>query len=276
MITMSRLGRMGRLGNQMFQYAMLLELQERYGYEVAIPTSSSCCAGGDRIDSGAFRLSARSLEANQVPRLDNTFVEARRPFDPAVFDIDDGTDLIGYFQSAQYFQASVDRIRSEFTFQPPLQNAANVLLKQISAEADGRPLCGIHVRRGDYLQENAARPGSRHVLTPGDIVELKRRFADRQIDAAYVVASDDIRWCRDNLGAEHFFLAGRSHFFDMCVLSQCDHMILSCSSFSWWAAYLQDSSERLRVVPGLWHPDRNIRSAQICPKHWLCIDLPDR
>ena len=39
-ISFNTLGEFGRLGNQMFQYAFLLGLHSKYGYDIAIPPSN--------------------------------------------------------------------------------------------------------------------------------------------------------------------------------------------------------------------------------------------
>ena len=41
-------------------------------------------------------------------------------------------------------------------------------------------------------------------------------------------------------------------YLDMFLMSKCKHNIISNSSFSWWAAWINDNPKRLICAPGKW------------------------
>ena len=72
----------------------------------------------------------------------------------------------------------------------------------------------------------------------------------------FIVFSDDIEWCKENMGGNLSF-ADSSPAVDMCTMSSCDIHIIANSSFSWWGAYLAKSN------------------AVIAPKQWFGPDGPE-
>lgn len=67
--------------------------------------------------------------------------------------------------------------------------------------------------------------------------------------------SEDIQWCKDNLGIEAEYSEGTT-LEDFCRIMCCDHSIMSpVSTFGWWAAYLSQSEQKNIVAPNRYHPD---------------------
>ena len=104
MIGHDQLGRNGRLGNQMFQYASLRGIAEANGYDWCIPRPGPLELRDELIDHqlfDAFNLgSARNigiLNKNYLKEKDFTFNSALLRKCP------DNVSLSGYFQSEKYF-----------------------------------------------------------------------------------------------------------------------------------------------------------------------------
>lgn len=136
MITYSQLGKNGRLGNQMFQYAALFSAGFTRGYQIGIPK--------DQKINQVFSID--SAEKLDVVSCNSVYKEKDFSFDPNIFLIPDGTDLYGYFQSGNYFNHCEEALRKEFQFSQEIVQRAN----DIIAKYENIPLCSIHVRRGDY------------------------------------------------------------------------------------------------------------------------------
>ena len=67
------------------------------------------------------------------------------------------------------------------------------------------------------------------------------------------VFSDDITWCRNNLGFKNMiFVEGNVDIEDLWLMSLCEKNIIVNSSFSWWGAWLQKERNSPVVVPERW------------------------
>ena len=66
--------------------------------------------------------------------------------------------------------------------------------------------------------------------------------------------SDDMEWVKAYIGNSldfQFVSIKTSHgdIDDMMLMKNCKHIITANSTFSWWAAWLNDHKEAIRIVP---------------------------
>jgi hypothetical protein len=252
MITHKNIGYSGRLGNQMFQYAALKALSLKTGYELFLPDNLSIKPDGcfdmtsykwieyklDLLD--CFKLDYINIDKKSLP---NQYQEQRFSFEPEIFDIIDNTAIEGYFQSYKYFEDYKDEILKEFTFK------SNILNKCSSQIKNHTNPVSIHVRRGDYVNH----PGFWNV-TPEYLQESLNYFNDD--DYTFLIFSDDIEWCKQVFPDGVVFIEGNNQFEDLCLMSLCDHNIISNSSYSWWGAYLNQNPNKRIIAPKNWFTDQ--------------------
>lgn len=251
MITFSRLGFQGQLGNQMFQYALLLGVADRTGYEIRIPKTFKGRKKYGFVELKPFNITSKTLNVDHYMRtcynIFNKFVEQSHTFDPRVFEQPDNTDYSGYFQTEKYFSHVRDKIREEFRFDPGIENPTLEYIKSIRQGS----IISVHVRRGDYLQT----PQTFHVLSK-DYFERVMDHPELPQNKQFLVFSDDIPWCKENLKSKHRidFSPFSTHWQDMCAMTFCDAHIISGSSFSWWGAWLSHSRPNVVIAPYPWFP----------------------
>lgn len=241
MITFSQLGRWGRLGNQMYEYAALLGIGAELGYTVKIPPLSR------HLLAACFRITTPVYRRHELWRVRRVFEEPCIGYSARYRAIRDNTDLRGFFQSPRYFPPR-EVVRREFTFHPRHLAAAETLLRPLRDQ--GRAVAGVMVRRGDYQ------------LSPQQFVQLwSTGYYDNalavvdQFDPVYVVSSDDPAWCRQRFVGERFrFADGIDDYAQLALLARCDHLIIANSSYAWWAAWLNESPG-LRIAPARWWGD---------------------
>jgi hypothetical protein len=287
---------MGRLGNQMFQYAAGRALADRRGVELLLDTSWFDYARGKGIDT-RYELDCFALDVRLAPvwdvarirgrsgvrRLRQRLRPSRRPlltsidenstfaFEPRVLVAEDNTYLSGYWQSQAYFADRESLIRDDFAF-PALEADGAQLASEIAVS----PSVSVHVRRADYVASERARAliGSLDATYYADAVDAVGAVAG---ELALFVFSDDPDWCRRNLVfacpttiVDRALPADRA-WEDLCLMSLCRHHIVANSSFSWWGAWLDESPDKIVVAPRHWlaageHPhDRRV------PEAWLRV-----
>ena len=127
----------------------------------------------------------------------------------------------------------------------------------------------LHVRRGDYLVEARLPPGVRHEYYDRGLDYLQERFGRLRV----VVFSDDIRWCRKAFrGRGYRFSTGNDLGTDMCLMSRCEHHVIANSSYSWWAAWLNPSAEKVVIAPRTWFGPEGPQDTQdLLPPEWLIM-----
>jgi Glycosyl transferase family 11 len=296
---------LGGLGNQMFQYAAGLALAERHrtvlkrdagwfrmdpSHEAHNRYALSCLniteqfATQEEIDRVrgvvltrseriAARL-ARSLHfyryANRHRGPSNLHSAQSFPFYPGFLDQPDPTYLQGMWQSEKFFAPVSNLLRLHFSFRYPMPPGASRVMSQIRG---GGPSVAVHLRRGDY----ARNPEFSQVLGVLDIDYYARAMAllrESRPDATFYVFSDDIEAVERELGPAGKCVFVRAvedwHSHDsMRLMAACDHAIISNSTFSWWAAWLNPNPEKVVVAPDPWFAGGSLDGRDVVPESWL-------
>lgn len=245
MITYTQLGKNGRLGNQMFQYATLASVGLTRGYQVGIPKNQQI--------SRVFKL--KNAEYVDDLNVERVYREKEFLFDANIFLIPDNVDINGYFQSGNYFSHCEDFIRKEFEFQDHIKEKASSILKNYQNTL----LCAVHVRRGDYknLSHYHTNLGSEYYVPACSLVY------NNIPNIKFLVFSDDIEWCKNAFKDEKFnVIDTNDDAVDLCIMSQCQAHVIANSSFSWWGAWLSRSSAV--VAPKQWFGPEG-------PKNWESV-----
>ena len=196
--------------------------------------------------------------------------ENTHEFNDAIFNISPPYMIDGYWQSEKYFFNCTSHIRHFFQFDSTLLDDKN--LKQLN-EVQNCNSVSIHVRRGDYLDPSVLDV---HGVCDLDYYKTAIKLIKKNvINPVFFLFSDDISWVIENLTPilEDFKVVdnnlGKDSWKDMFLQSECMHNIIANSSFSWWAAWLNDYKQRVVVAPRSWFLDPQYNSKDRVPKEWL-------
>ena len=223
MITFSSLGNYGRLGNQMFQYASIIGIAKKNGYDYCFPLHRSSL-------SKWFDLTAK----DQI-YVGNIFHEKMFRFDSTLFDLSDNTDYFGYFQTEKYFEHCSSFIKNEFKFKNEIKQKVDEWFKDKNDS-----YISVHIRRGDYLNSPTFHP----VPKIEWYIEAMKSFPNKK----FLFFSDDLDWCKQTF-PEHEFSPFDTEGEDMYAMSKCNGHIIANSSFSWWGAWLGKGKT---IAPKTW------------------------
>jgi hypothetical protein len=156
-------------------------------------------------------------------------------------------------QCEKYFAGYEDDIRREFQFKEPVSKESMSLFQKF----DGQNTVSVHIRRGDYALEENKLLGS--VCTPAYYQNAISHILANVTSPVFIVFSEDLEWVRANIKIPEpcFYIDSlnkpASH--DMQFMSLCKHNIISNSSYSWWAAWLNKNPGKIIIAPDKWWAD---------------------
>ncbi|XP_025092522.1 galactoside 2-alpha-L-fucosyltransferase 2-like [Pomacea canaliculata] len=223
----------GRLGNQLFQYASLLG--------IALRTKRIPVYLGKTLLSDVLRnTSLIDTSSRYADRCKDFLKEADGcKFFPKYFELDSKRDYrIGeYLQSWRYFTEHEAEVRHALTFTDTIVSQANQTVDALRQKFN-RTLTGIHVRRGDYLRN----PRSGYKAAPVEYLLHAMDYVRKRFhDVVFVVSSDDLKWCSQQFANKSdvtFLQRQSSPAVDMMILASLDHMIMTVGTYGWWASFL--------------------------------------
>lgn len=255
MISLTRLGSYGRLGNQMFQYACAYSVATKNNTKISINTSDF--HRNSDINQLVETFELKSSVFNRFENIKYVFQEASYDYDPRILQVLNETDLVGYFQSEKYFKhLKQDLIKNELCFKPEIEENAKKILRNIDNNDN---LCSIHIRLGDYKNLSETHNN------------LKEDYYKKSIElisncSNYLVFSDEPREAEKiikNLATQrsNLILAPDVDYnVCLCLMTMCKHHIIANSSFSWWGAWLSRQNGQV-IAPKDWFGPKG-------PKSW--------
>ena len=256
MITFNNIVNLGRLGNQMFQYATLLSLGMKKGIPIGFSqTPLKSFDGGDTVFN--FQVSRSICDS---PRT-SVYEEPSFQFDDSLFDIEDGSDILGYFQSWKYFDEIRGHLLREFT--PNDQGIVDKVEKYVRVlKKEETPICAMHIRRGDYVQKQDYHPLC-------DISYYKKAMKSPVVShMKMVIVTDDKDWARETFPGV-LVSEMDTNLEDLWLIRSCDGVIMANSSFSWWGAYLGPNTNV--VAPSKWFGN-SINTKDLYHPNWSVIE----
>ncbi|PST85893.1 alpha-1,2-fucosyltransferase [Photobacterium sp. NCIMB 13483] len=272
----------GGLGNQLFQYATALSIAKRNNTQLVVDVSVM-----DNYDVHPLRLNKLKCTSkfininhyikntiyNKKMAMINPLVykERKLTFDSNIFSVNKYSYLYGYFQSEKYFIDIRDVLLDEFDLMDESKEKNKDLIDMITRKNS----ISLHIRRGDYLSNEAANKthgicDQTYYEKAIKVLEKKGRVDDNTI---FYVFSDDIDWCKENInfGLNTKYIEGSSlePEVDMYLMSLCENNIIANSTFSWWAAWLNRNKTKIVIAPEKWFVNENMDDSTLIPNSWI-------
>eukprot|EP00397_Hematodinium_sp_SG-2012_P029485 GEMP01031151.1.p1 GENE.GEMP01031151.1~~GEMP01031151.1.p1 ORF type:complete len:330 (+),score=28.98 GEMP01031151.1:105-1094(+) len=220
----------GRLGNQMFQFAS--------SYGIAEANKMNLCLTGDYNGLVSTFMGPFPDECQPDLKFSRDVEDGSARFKE--FHLQENTQIGNYLQSWKYFNAS--HVRPFFQFVSHIDQDARKYVQRFGADADdGVQLIGIHVRRGDHVHKlhYMRFPPSSYFVSVLTYFRTKFGPSSR---VQFVVASDEPEWCLQQPFLQnadvHVITDSHDASLDMAILAMCDHVVMTIGTFGWWAAWL--------------------------------------
>jgi hypothetical protein len=273
-----------RMGNQLFQYAFVKALSEKFNTSFYLNEKVERLILSDffdlegyhpvqnlmnklllKIQSGSIFKSLNSTEID-------TFSESleKRLRNHTIYN--------GYFQSEFFFKEIAKDIQQYIRVKKKHMTRFDAIYKNTFSTTR---VIAVHLRRGDYLDLNdwwAANFGSNNLTLPVSYyLNCIAQVPDYK-NHLIIFVSDDISFARKEFGhiANAIFSEG-DMMTDFQILMNADVCILSNSSFAWWAGYLNAKKSKIIFCPRYWlgfkikreYPDN------IIPLDWIQVNAGD-
>ena len=257
----------GGLGNQLFQYSTARAL----AFKHCVPLRIDCsnyefydvhpfrlkflrCSGEFSAKTGLLNRYLNNIKFIRWLKLlglaRKNYLESSLEYDEKICELDSDARLYGYFQTEKYFLNIRHLLLAEL-----MPNDSQVSKISDQVEEIRRSQCiSLHIRRGDYVSNPAASQihGVCELDYYYDAISYIKSV--RSVDKAVVyVFSDDIEWCRKNLTLDDDvrYITGFDDEpeLDLYLMSCCTDNVISNSTFSWWAAWLNCNANKIVVAP---------------------------
>lgn len=161
--------------------------------------------------------------------------------------------FLGYWQSQTYLADELSVAKSSLRFKEEIRLDVDRAVNLVDITFEGA--AAIHIRRGDYVTAPSRAP---HYVLPLDFyLRAMDLLANERGVAKFYVFSDDIKWVELNFPA-HYDLRfiddsiSDSAGVDMCLMTRFSNMVISNSTFGWWAAALRENENGLVLYPQQW------------------------
>jgi len=271
---------LGGLGNQMFEYALYYNLQNK-GVNCKIDLSvyeKESTHNGYELErifkiNGKYCSSLEKKYSKLISKILLVFLGQpykEKPlqqylYNPKIERIRIGF-LKGYWQTEKYFLDVEKDIRKKFIF-PELNDYKNI---NVAKEIGTNNSISLHIRRGDYLL------GDRDCSLSIHYYQKAISYINAHIENPYFyVFSDNIEWAKENIkniNATYIDWNKKDKsYIDMQLMSMCNHNIIANSSFSWWGAWLNNHKDKIVIAPEKWMPHTNIE-IELLPEKWIKIE----
>ena len=281
MIGFNHIGNLGRLGNQMFEFAALYGIATKHGYDWCIPP---------RSHKGIENYSL--FEAFDIDGVNENFIETDRLIGERFFHFDknlldecpDDSSLYGFFQTEKYFKHVEDDIRKIYKFRDEFLDPCQDLINKMDSE----PIM-LHVRRGDpnltdprgfkwaYTECSSQHP-------PQSLEYYEEALSHFDEDQPVIVFSDSPDWVQEQefFSGDRFFISepqekyedgSYTPYIDLCLMTLCSGAIIANSSMSWWGAWLQSNPSKKVIAPKMWfgpaYPNNDTKDLYC--KDWIVL-----
>lgn len=246
------------MGNQLFNYACGYAAARREGDTLKLDTSEcdNSTLRDFELDKFHLKYDARESFPNRTVwqkiykrlrrNLRYRVIKERdvHAVDPRVFEKKKIRNkyLHGYWQFTDYFEKYLGEITEMMT--PAYEQSEQVkALRQQFADSE---TCAVHVRGGDITgpgreffakalkRMEQEKPGLRYVIFTNDVEKAKEALS-QEMDARNMTYISELGKFSD---VDEFFL-----------MAACRNQIISNSSYSTWAAYLNKNKEKTVIMP---------------------------
>jgi hypothetical protein len=264
----------GGLGNLLFMIANAYSLSKKNNFEMIIYKENRDKNIGNTprkiVDEYTIFKNFKIIEHDNIFNNFNKYHEKGFRYSEITLNDTLNYNLYGYYQSWKYFLENFDSFKKMLINN--YEENINEHINKLKKEYNNIPIISVHFRRTDYLKH------------PNFHLNLDMNYYNKALEhfdkenSLFLFFSDDIKWVKEQ---DFSFLKNKIYIeelneeYTLWLMSKCDHNIIANSSFSLWASYLNENSQKKIVSPSRWFgnsgPNYDINDIVI--KNSIIIDI---
>ncbi len=271
----------GGFGNQLYNYAIGFSLAKEYGEEFALDISPY------RFSPRPFVLDRLTISGKVIslcPPTHNTKLsrmiarilrklasnrhghckwmkeapETRNRYGSYDFSHKSSLYLEGYWQHYKYFDKYYTELCKEFQLK---EEYISPDCKKLIETCSSQNSVAMHIRKGDYEAS--------WVLDDSYYQKAISHIEHNTSDPHFYIFCEDIPYVEEHYSnlsnavfvTKEYKLSDLEEFY---LMSKCRHQIIANSTFSWWAAYLNNYSDKIVIAPEYMHWTKDYY-----PSNWM-------
>lgn len=262
----------GGLGNQMFCYACAYALSKQNNTELILDTTSYL--KDHDYCQRRFELNNFNITNKEIIKYKNIFssyidkililLKYKKLNEPKnIINISKNIYLSGFNQRYKIFDSYKNELKNEFT----LKTISKELNDEIDKYKDLETI-SLHLRFGDYVKIGCSIKEEYYINALNkldELIDIKNK--------TILVFSDDLNKTKETLKNLKYNFVYINHLRDteqFELMKRCKHHIISNSTFSYWAAYLND--EGVVVAPKINNWQEEYWKDNYFPSKWIKIE----
>lgn len=188
--------------------------------------------------------------------------------------------LNGYFQSYKYFDKNYETISKIID----IKTKQDTVVKKSGLKNEYLKNCvSIHFRIGDYKNKQEYHPLTTYNYYKNSLHFIKNK-SSQKYNIIYFCEDVDINDITETIVKlqkdfpEYNFIRGLNTLEDweqLLLMSCCHHNVIANSTFSWWAAYFNNWSDKIICYPSVWFGINynSYNTKDLCPQEWNKIQV---
>lgn len=194
--------------------------------------------------------------------------ELKKQLDPISYckNIKGNLYLKGNWGNESWFHTVKQDILARYKFQDPLSEKAEKLAQEIR---ECENAVTVHLRRGDYVQIGIA-------LEKDYFIHAIEIMGQKIENPVFYCFSEDLHWAKDAFKDLSYpikyaeYESPNKGIEDFRLLMEGKHQIISNSSYSWWAAYLNRNKGKQVIIPC---KEGSIWNQEFVVTGWIPLDF---
>jgi hypothetical protein len=164
------------------------------------------------------------------------------------------------------YHDNYDSILNLYSFRQDIIDKGNAYFKSIKEEDE--VIVSVHFRRGDYLVYSSLNLSLDYFNTAVEMMNSKLQGKK----VKYLIFSNGMDWVKENFKVDNpVYCEIDDRYVELYLQTICNHHIIANSSYSWWGAYLNKSTDKIVMCPVKYSGNPDI-DGNYYPDNWIAID----